>query len=65
MDNDGTHKHANVKAWLKRHPRFVSHFGNMKITLQSRTRSQNTTLVPCLLTNSPTAESPSPASYSQ
>ena len=26
MDNYGTHKHANVKAWLKRHPRFVTHF---------------------------------------
>ena len=26
MDNYGTHKHPNVKAWLKRHPRFVSHF---------------------------------------
>ena len=26
MDNYGTHKHAKVKAWLKRHPRFVSHF---------------------------------------
>src|SRR5450432_2745592 len=26
MDNYGTHKHARVKAWLKRHPRFVSHF---------------------------------------
>jgi transposase/transcriptional regulator with XRE-family HTH domain len=26
MDNYGTHKHANVRAWLKRHPRFVSHF---------------------------------------
>jgi transposase len=26
MDNYGTHKHANVKAWLKRNPRFVSHF---------------------------------------
>ncbi len=25
MDNYGTHKHAKVKAWLKRHPRFVSH----------------------------------------
>jgi transposase len=24
MDNYGTHKHAKVKAWLKRHPRFVS-----------------------------------------
>ena len=27
MDNHGTHKHANVRAWLKRHPRFVCHFG--------------------------------------
>ena len=26
MDNYGTHKHANVQAWLKRHPRFVPHF---------------------------------------
>ena len=26
MDNYGTHKHANVKAWLKSHPRFVCHF---------------------------------------
>ena len=26
LDNYGTHKHANVKAWLKRHPRFVCHF---------------------------------------
>jgi transposase len=26
MDNYGTHKHPNVKAWMKRHPRFVSHF---------------------------------------
>jgi hypothetical protein len=26
MDNYGTHKHAKVKAWLKRHPRFISHF---------------------------------------
>jgi len=26
MDNYGTHKHEKVKAWLKRHPRFVSHF---------------------------------------
>ena len=26
MDNYGTHKHPNVQAWLKRHPRFVSHF---------------------------------------
>ena len=23
LDNYGTHTHANVKAWLKRHPRFV------------------------------------------
>src|SRR5580692_229261 len=22
----GTHKHPNVQAWLKKHPRFVSHF---------------------------------------
>jgi len=26
MDNYGTHKHPNVKNWLQRHPRFVSHF---------------------------------------
>jgi DDE superfamily endonuclease/Homeodomain-like domain len=26
MDHYGTHKHANVGAWLKRHPRFVPHF---------------------------------------
>jgi transposase len=26
MDNYGTHKHPNVRAWLKRHPRFVCHF---------------------------------------
>jgi transposase len=26
MDNYGTHKHANVRAWLQRHPRFVLHF---------------------------------------
>lgn len=26
MDNYGTHKHPNVQAWLRRHPRFVSHF---------------------------------------
>src|SRR6266700_4246552 len=26
LDNYGTHKHAKVKEWLKRHPRFVSHF---------------------------------------
>jgi transposase len=26
MDNYGTHKHAQVKAWLKRNPRFVPHF---------------------------------------
>ncbi len=25
-DNYGTHKHSKVKAWLKRHPRFVAHF---------------------------------------
>src|SRR6476661_4214451 len=25
-DNYATHKHANVKAWLKRHPRFHMHF---------------------------------------
>jgi transposase len=26
MDNYGTHKHDNVRQWLKRHPRFVLHF---------------------------------------
>jgi len=26
MDNYGTHKHSNVQAWLKRHPRFIPHF---------------------------------------
>jgi transposase len=26
MDNYGAHKHANVRAWLKGHPRFVCHF---------------------------------------
>lgn len=26
MDNYGTHGHANVKAWLDRHPRFVAHY---------------------------------------
>jgi transposase len=26
LDNYGTHKHAAVRAWLKRHPRFVCHF---------------------------------------
>ena len=26
MDNYGTHKHEKVRAWLKRHPRFVPHF---------------------------------------
>ena len=26
VDNYGTHKHARVKAWLKRHPRFHLHF---------------------------------------
>jgi transposase len=26
MDNYGTHQHAKVRAWLKRHPRFVTHF---------------------------------------
>jgi transposase len=26
MDNYGTHKHVNVRAWLKDHPRFVCHF---------------------------------------
>src|SRR6266705_769863 len=26
MDNYGTHKHARVQRWLKRHPRFIPHF---------------------------------------
>src|ERR1700677_3991996 len=26
VDNYGTHKHDNVRQWLKRHPRFVLHF---------------------------------------
>jgi transposase len=26
LDNYGTHKHVKVRAWLKRHPRFVCHF---------------------------------------
>ena len=26
LDNYSTHKHANVKAWLKRHTRFHLHF---------------------------------------
>ena len=26
MDNYGTHGHANVKAWLDKHPRFVIHY---------------------------------------
>jgi transposase len=26
MDNYGTHQHAQVRAWLKRHPRFLLHF---------------------------------------
>ena len=26
VDNDATHKHLKVKAWLARHPRFVFHF---------------------------------------
>ena len=26
LDNYGTHKHANVKAWLQKHPRFQFHF---------------------------------------
>jgi len=26
MDNYGTHQHARVRSWLKRHPRFVLHF---------------------------------------
>ncbi len=26
MDNYGTHKHPQVQAWMKRHPRFISHF---------------------------------------
>jgi transposase len=26
LDNYGTHKHPKVRAWLKRHPRFVCHY---------------------------------------
>jgi transposase len=26
MDNYGTHKHPSVQRWLKRHPRFITHF---------------------------------------
>jgi transposase len=26
LDNYGTHKHPRVQAWMKRHPRFISHF---------------------------------------
>ncbi|MGH8623616.1 MAG: IS630 family transposase, partial [Burkholderiales bacterium] len=26
VDNYGTHKHPNVKAWLAKHPRFILHF---------------------------------------
>lgn len=26
MDNYGTHKHPNVKTWMKQHPRFIPHF---------------------------------------
>ena len=26
LDNHATHKHLKVRAWLKRHPRFVFHF---------------------------------------
>lgn len=26
MDNYGTHKEPHVKAWLKKHPRFICHF---------------------------------------
>jgi transposase len=26
LDNYGTHKHPNVRAWFKRHPRFIPHF---------------------------------------
>lgn len=26
VDNYATHKHANVRAWLTRHPRFHMHF---------------------------------------
>ena len=26
MDNYGTHSHARVQSWLKRHPRFIPHF---------------------------------------
>ena len=26
MDNYGTHRHPNVQAWMKKHPRFIPHF---------------------------------------
>jgi hypothetical protein len=26
MDNYGTHKHPNVQAWLKKHPRVLPHY---------------------------------------
>ena len=26
LDNDGTHKHPKVLAWLERHPRWIFHF---------------------------------------
>jgi transposase len=26
LDNDGTHNHPSVKAWLEKHPRFNLHF---------------------------------------
>ncbi len=26
IDNYGTHKHADVRAWLQKHPRFIPHF---------------------------------------
>ena len=26
LDNDAAHKHAKVRAWLDRHPRWTSHF---------------------------------------
>jgi transposase len=26
LDNDDTHKHSKLLAWLSRHPRFVFHF---------------------------------------
>src|ERR1700723_540977 len=39
MDNYGTHKHPNVQAWLKKHPRFQPHYvqpGSSWLTLAER-----------------------------